>query len=80
MSKPDGIGNRRAYSFIDTTVLATHKYRYRLDGKFSIEFRGEEHDYVFASQEVSATAAVPVGGASFRIRFPIRRGTASCSR
>jgi hypothetical protein len=62
VSEPDGIGNRRAYSFVDTTVLVTHKYRYRLDGKFSIEFRGEEHDYIFASQEVSATAAVPVGG------------------
>ncbi len=62
VSEPDGIGNRRAYSYVDTAVQAAHKYRYRLDGNFSITFRGEEHDYTFSSQDVSATAAVPVGG------------------
>jgi hypothetical protein len=61
VSEPDGIGNRRAFSYVDTTVLATHRYRYRLDGKFSISFRGEEHDYTFSSQDASATASVPVG-------------------
>ena len=61
VSVPDGIGNRRAYSYVDTAVLATHRYRYRLEGKFSITFRGEEHDYTFPSQEVTATASVPLG-------------------
>jgi hypothetical protein len=61
VSTPDGIGNRRAYSYVDTTVLATHRYRYRLDGNFSIDFRGEKHDYTFSSQEVTSTAGVPVG-------------------
>jgi hypothetical protein len=60
VSEPDGIGNQRAYSYVDTAVQATHKYRYRLDGMFSIEFRGEEHDYSFSSQDASATASVPV--------------------
>lgn len=61
VSTPDGIGNRRAYSYVDTTVQATHRYRYKLNGNFSITFRGEEHDYTFASNDVSATASVPVG-------------------
>jgi hypothetical protein len=61
VSEPDGIGNRRAYSYIDTTVRATHRYRYRLDGNFSITFRGEKHDYTFSSHDASATASVPVG-------------------
>lgn len=94
VSEPDGIGNRRAYSFVDTTVMPAHRYRYRLDGKFTIEFRGEEHDYVFSSQEVSATAAVPVGGSvvsnplpnpsrdrvMFTVNVPKSDGGASASR
>ncbi len=94
ISEPDGIGSRRAYSFVDTTVMPAHKYRYRLDGRFSIDFRGEEHDYVFASQDVSATAAVPVGGSvvsnplpnpsrdrvMFTVNVPKSYGGASMSR
>lgn len=60
VSTPDGIGNRRAYSYLDTSVVATHRYRYRLEGRFSINFRGEHHDYAFPSEEVTATASVPV--------------------
>ncbi len=60
VSTPDGIGNRRAYSYLDTSVVATRRYSYRLEGKFAITFRGEFHEYAFSSQEVTATASVPV--------------------
>ncbi|MCX5752432.1 MAG: T9SS type A sorting domain-containing protein, partial [Candidatus Krumholzibacteria bacterium] len=49
------------YSYVDTAVVATHKYSYRLEGTFSITFRGEKHDYAFSSKDVSTTASVPVG-------------------
>ncbi|MFA4947774.1 MAG: T9SS type A sorting domain-containing protein, partial [Candidatus Krumholzibacteriia bacterium] len=94
VSEPDGIGNRRAYSHVDTAVQAAHKYRYRLDGKFSITFRGEKLDYTFSSHDVSATASVPVGNGivsnllpnptrdrvMFTVNVPKSAGSASGSR
>jgi|WetSurMetagenome_2_1015567.scaffolds.fasta_scaffold19586_4 hypothetical protein len=94
VSTPDAIGNRRAYSCVDTTVQATHRYRYRLDGRFSIAFRGEIHDYSFSSQDVSATANIPIekgivsnllpnptrGSVQFTVNVPRTFGNASASR
>lgn len=63
VSEPDGIGTRRAYSYVDTDVQTMHRYSYRLEGRFSIVFRGEPHSYTFSSREVSATASIPMGSA-----------------
>jgi hypothetical protein len=94
VSEPDGIGNRRAYSYVDSAVVASHRYRYRLDGRFSITFRGEKHDYSFSSQDVSTTASIPVASGivsnllpnptsdrvTFTVNVPKTYGTAASSR
>jgi hypothetical protein len=94
VSEPDGIGNRRAYSYVDSTVTASHRYRYRLQGKFSITFRGEKHDYTFASQDVTTAASIPVASGivsnllpnptsdrvTFTVNVPKSFGSASVSR
>jgi hypothetical protein len=94
VSTPDGIGNRRAYSYLDTSVVATRRYRYRLEGRFSIDFRGEHRDYAFSSQEVTATASVPIASGivsnvlpnptrdrvTFTVNVPKSYGVAAMSR
>ncbi|HEY5133655.1 MAG TPA: FlgD immunoglobulin-like domain containing protein, partial [Candidatus Krumholzibacteriaceae bacterium] len=60
VSVPDGIGDRRAYSFIDAHVKAGHEYRYRVVGRFSVTLHGEHHSYEFPSQDIDETALVPI--------------------
>jgi hypothetical protein len=60
VSVPDGIGDRRAYSYVDTHVKAGHEYRYRIVGRFSVTFHGEYHSYEFPSQDIEETALVPI--------------------
>jgi hypothetical protein len=52
--------DRRGYSFLDTDVLPGHEYRYRVNGKFTIDFRGEIHSYEFPSGEFVKTAVIPI--------------------
>jgi hypothetical protein len=60
VSVPDGIGDRRAYSFVDAHVKAGHEYRYRIVGRFSVTFHGHLHSYEFASHDADETALVPI--------------------
>ncbi len=90
VSVPDGIGSQRAYSYLDASVAATHRYRYRIEGTFSYN----RADYSFSSQEVTVTASVPVasgivshllpnptrGSVTFTVDVPKSYGAASISR
>jgi hypothetical protein len=90
VSVPDGIGSQRAYSYLDASVAATHRYRYRIEGTFSYN----SADYAFSSQEVTVTASVPVVSGivsnllpnptrdrvQFTVNVPKTYGNASISR
>jgi hypothetical protein len=50
--------SRRVYSFVDSSIVAGHKYRYRVIGRFSFQFRGKLYALEYPSQEVGATIQV----------------------
>lgn len=59
---PDGVGlDRRAYEFYDTNVRVGHRYRYRIVGRFTIDFHGLR-SYEFAAPDLVETAMIPIPG------------------